>query len=35
MWRSPQYQVRMVNVRSDAENDIGNAKLLNVFFSDG
>jgi hypothetical protein len=25
----------MVNTRSDAENETGNAKLLNVFFSDG
>jgi hypothetical protein len=32
---SPQYQERMVNARSDAENETGNAKLLNVFFSDG
>jgi hypothetical protein len=32
---SPQYQERMVNTRSDAENETGNAKLLNVFFSEG
>jgi hypothetical protein len=35
MWRRPQYQERMVNARSDAVKDTGNAKLLNVFFSDG
>jgi hypothetical protein len=32
---SPLYQERMVNTRSDAENETGNAKLLNVFFSEG
>jgi hypothetical protein len=35
MWSRPQYQERMVNTRSDAVNDTGNAKLLNVFFRDG
>jgi len=33
--KSPQYQERMVKVRRDRENETGNAKVLNVFFSDG
>jgi len=33
--KSPQYQEIMVNIRSEAENETGNAKVLNVFFSDG
>jgi hypothetical protein len=33
--KSPQYQETMVNVRSDAENETGNAKVLNVFFNNG
>ena len=32
---SPQYQDRIVNTRSDAENETGNAKLPNVRFRDG